>query len=247
VLHRFKADPEKYTLEDRSITCRGAWHLKTYDINEAGQVHTYIGYLANLPVEEQRYWRSFNEWPKGSISQRAFQIDILGEWSTIYDPLNHIKMKVRSLDENAPVWWKPRGEELMSAVRHPATESTLEWGNEILALDQLIVEGFLVAPLREMAERFGRKVEISWASLKVLQECLVGVGQTGDDAKSIIAPLQKLHALRSRLRGHGAVSARKEAEQSARSTFGSLREHFKAIAAQCDNSLEQIVKALKQG
>lgn len=28
VLHRFKADPEKYTLEDRSIGCRNAWYQK---------------------------------------------------------------------------------------------------------------------------------------------------------------------------------------------------------------------------
>ncbi|WP_155636014.1 hypothetical protein [Burkholderia stagnalis] len=42
VLHRFKADPEKYSLDDRSISCRNAWYLKSYDINEAGQVHAYI-------------------------------------------------------------------------------------------------------------------------------------------------------------------------------------------------------------
>jgi len=35
VLLRFKADPERFTLEDRRITCRNAWHLKTFDINEA--------------------------------------------------------------------------------------------------------------------------------------------------------------------------------------------------------------------
>jgi len=69
VLHRFKSDPEKYTLEDRSIHCRNAWSLKTYDINEAGQVHTYIGYLQLLPYEEQLYWKAFNEWPKASISK----------------------------------------------------------------------------------------------------------------------------------------------------------------------------------
>jgi len=67
-LHRFKADPEKYSLDDRSITCRNAWYLKSYDINEAGQVHAYIGDLARLPIEEQRYWQSFNEWSNGSIS-----------------------------------------------------------------------------------------------------------------------------------------------------------------------------------
>lgn len=109
VLLRFKSDPEKFTLEDRSITCRNAWHLKTYDINEAGQVHTYIGYLAKLPYEEQLYWQSFNEWPRGSISGRAFKTDILGEWDTAYDPLNALKHTIRRLDKSPPRWWKPRG------------------------------------------------------------------------------------------------------------------------------------------
>jgi hypothetical protein len=49
VLQKYKADSDKYRLEDRSIDCRGAWHLKTYDINEAGQVHTYVCYLRDLP------------------------------------------------------------------------------------------------------------------------------------------------------------------------------------------------------
>lgn len=94
VLHRFKADPEKYTLEDRSISCRNAWYLKTYDINEAGQVHSYIGYLADLPYEEQLYWQSFNEWPKGPISARAHETDIVGNWHQEYEPLGALKLKV---------------------------------------------------------------------------------------------------------------------------------------------------------
>jgi hypothetical protein len=56
VLRKYKADTEKYTLEERSISCRQAWHLETYDINEAGQVHTYLIYLSRLPYQEQLYW-----------------------------------------------------------------------------------------------------------------------------------------------------------------------------------------------
>jgi hypothetical protein len=44
VLAKYKSDSEKYRFEGRSISCRGAWHLQTYDINDAGQVHTYIVY-----------------------------------------------------------------------------------------------------------------------------------------------------------------------------------------------------------
>src|SRR5205823_5609716 len=87
VLHKYKADPEKYTVEQRSITCRNSWYLKTYDINEEGQVHTYICYLADLPYSEQQYWKLFNEWPKGPISARAYQTDFEGDFSTEPDPL----------------------------------------------------------------------------------------------------------------------------------------------------------------
>jgi len=52
VLIRYKNDPEKYRLTDRSISCRNSWHLDTYDINEKGQVHTYLRYLAKLPNKE---------------------------------------------------------------------------------------------------------------------------------------------------------------------------------------------------
>jgi hypothetical protein len=61
VLIKYKSDSEKYRLADRSITCRGAWYLKTYDTNEAGQVHTYIVYLRGLPHEEQLHWKAYNE------------------------------------------------------------------------------------------------------------------------------------------------------------------------------------------
>lgn len=159
VLHRFNADPEKYTLEDRSINCRNAWHLKTYDINDAGQVHTYIGYLADLPYEEQLYWQSFNEWPKGSISKRAFQTDIVGDWYLEHEPLDALKYTISLLDASPPAWWKKRGEELANAVRYPATDSVKEWAVEILALDQFLVEGFQTKPLRKLAGGGGRKFE----------------------------------------------------------------------------------------
>ena len=34
VLMKYKGNPEKYTLEHRSISARGGWYLKSYDVNE---------------------------------------------------------------------------------------------------------------------------------------------------------------------------------------------------------------------
>jgi len=243
VLMRFKNDPEKYDLQDRSISCRNAWHLKTYDINEAGQVHTYIGYLADLPYEEQCYWQSFNEWPKGPISARSYETDFLGAFSSEYDPLRTLKYRIRQLDENPPTWWKPRGEELSDAARYPATDSVSEWADEILALDQLLNEGFRPKALQKLAEDAGRTVDKQWKSLRLLQDYLEAQGQSADEARATMEPLAKLHGLRNPLKGHGSTNERKAAQKKARSEHGTLRAHFTAIAADCDKALEMILKA----
>lgn len=247
VLHRFKADPEKYSLDDRSISCRNAWYLKSYDINEAGQVHAYIGDLARLPIEEQRYWQSFNEWPKGTISRRAHENDILGKFSSEYDPLHLLKYKIGKLNAAPPDWWQPRGEAQMDAARYPATDSTLEWANEIMAFDQLLVEGFQLKPLRKLLEIKGKKAEANWASLRVIAEILVASGRTVDDAKALLTPLSRLHALRSILKAHSSIEEKNKEEQQARATHGTLRAHFKDLAGQCDKSFDTILLVLGAG
>lgn len=244
VLHRFKADPEKYALEDRSISCRNAWYLKSYDINEAGQVHAYIGDLADLPYEEQLYWQAFNEWPKGSISARAHQTDIMGDWYLEYEPLSALKYTVSLMDKESLAWWKPRGDVLSNAVRYPATDSSKEWGDEVLALDQYLVEGFLLKPLREIAEAGGRTVDQKWAPLRVLQEVLVVKGCSDEGAKSLVLPMQKLHALRTEVRGHATTDKKRKAESEARTNFGTLRAHFTQIVTDCERSLADILSRL---
>jgi hypothetical protein len=244
VLARFKNDPEKYDLQDRTIHCRNAWYLNTYDINEVGQVHTYIGYLAKLPYEEQCYWQSFNEWPKAPISKRAFENDIQGAWASEYDPLQSLKAKITRLDRMSVPWWNPRGTELSDAARYPATDSISEWGDEILALDQLIVEGFLHKPLQKLAEDAGRAIDKQWRSLRLLQDYLEAHGASTDDARETLRPLSTLHGLRSILKGHAAPTKRNTAAKQARTDHCTLRAHFKALAGECDQALTIIFHEL---
>jgi len=245
VLNRFKGDPEKYTLEDRSISCRGAWYLKSYDINEAGQVHAYIWDLSNLPYDEQLYWKAFNEWPKAPISERAHRTDIEGDWYTEYQPLDALKRKIRTLDKRKPAWWNPRGEELIDSVLAPTTDSPKEWGDEVMALDQCLVEGFLDKPLRKMVEEIGRDLEPNWRSLKLLYEILVGTSITAEDAKQILAPMRKLHELRNEIRGHATNEKKAVAIREARTTHGNFRSHFFHLAEGCDHALAAVMKALE--
>ena len=244
VLHKYKLDPEKYTINDRSISCRGAWHLQTYDINEAGQVHTYICYLAKLPYEEQLYWKSFNEWPKSNISRRAYQTDILGKFSTEDDPLAELKAQVQSLDSDPPDWWRPRGEALVEKVLGPATDTIEEWGNEILALDHLVVEGFDNKGLRSIITANDRAFEKEWGSLKLLEVVLSLTGHTEEQAKELVAPLKELHGLRNPAKAHGDPKGRQVAVASARKAHRTLRKHFQDLAGRVRNSIKQILSTL---
>jgi hypothetical protein len=226
---------------------RGAWHLNTYDVNEAGQVHTYLRYLAYLPYQEQLYWQSFNEWPKGFVSRRAFRTDFMGEWSTDYDPLHAVKRKVERLDEASPEWWKPRGREVARAVHYPVTGSEAEWAEAILALDQLVIEGFQDRPLKRIALGMRRTLENDWRSLKLMEECLVGKGAAEDEAKAAVDALRRVRQLRTTVKGHAAPPKKADAVKKAQTVYGSFRAHFEALAADCDDALGLVMARMEIG
>jgi hypothetical protein len=241
VLTKYKADPDKYDLADRSITCRNAWHLKTFDINEAGQVHTYIGYLQNLPFKEQQHWKLHNEWPKASISKRAYDTDFRGEYTSESDPLQSLRYMVSEMDRDPPTWWRARGAQVRDRVHYPVTTSSKEWADELLALDQMVVEGFVATELRKLAEASGVKFETSWQSLKLIQEIL----RTKDSltADQIAEPLKNLHHLRSKVSGHH-TGERARLEADALREHGSLAVHFRSLCARCQEAFERAVTTL---
>jgi hypothetical protein len=245
VLLKYKTDSNKYRLDGRSISCRGGWHLQTYDINDAGQVHTYVVYLRNLPYHEQLYWKSYNEAPKAPISNRAFTTDFQGNWDLDYDPLNSLNAIVGELDYNQVPWWTLRSEKLCQQLHYPVTSSADEWANEILYLDQLIVEGFETKWLRNKAQSLGRAPNVKFGSLRLLEECLIAIGFAVEDAKDLIAPLKEAHDLRSKIKGHasgeGAAAIRKQILKE----HGEYKEHFRVLCKRCDESMRTIAEALQ--
>ena len=243
VLQKYKNDQEKYTISYGSIECRGAWYLRSYDINKAGQVHAYIGDLADLPYDEQLYWKSFNERPKADISERAIQTDILGQFPTTVDHLENLKNIVVELDKRPPAWWKRRGGDLMNAVQVPVNDSASEWGSEILALDQLVVEGFQLQPLREIIKSNDGKFKAGWRSFKLIEVSLVLMGRTEDQAKDAVAPLQELHDVRN-LAAHGDSKGLQFAVKVARKNHDLLRNHFIAMSGRLVVALNEIISTL---
>jgi hypothetical protein len=237
VLQKYKADPDKYSLEHRSVSCRGGWCLQTYDVNEQGQVHTYLRYLGHLPYSEQLYWKSFNEAPKGTISRRAYENDILGAWTTVADPLDMLKALVRELDDSGLSWWKPRGDALLAVVHYPVSTSREEWANALLALDQLVVEGFIPSVLLRTANERGVKTEPGWKSLKILA-AMVSAASDAAKGADFLKPLRELNDLRSKVKGHATGAARDELSKTAIKEAGSLKQHFENLAGSCFASLK---------
>ena len=246
VLVKYKADSEKYQLQERSISCRGAWHLQTYDINSAGQVHTYLVYLRSLPYEEQVYWKSFNEAPKAPLSERAIATDFKGEWNLEYDPLRSVKEFCRQLDQRQVPFWTLRSEGLFNQVHYPVTSSPDEWANELLQLDKLVVEGFQVKWLRKRAAACGRTAKASAASITLVEECLVDLGFEDEDARNVVKPLRSLHTLRTKLKGHASDESATEIKRTAISGHGTYKAHFRVLCQECDEALRTINEAFDQ-
>ncbi len=244
VLSKYKPDSEKYHLDARFISCRGAWHLQTYDVNEAGQVHTYLVYLRNLPYEEQLYWRAYNEYPKGPISKRALATDFMGKWDLEYDPLDSLKHAVRKLHKMDVPWWKLRSDKLLDQVHYPVTTSPDEWANELLYLDQLVVEGFEESWLRREAQSLGCKPDSKFGSLKLMEQYLIALEVEEDRARKLIAPLQELHFLRTKLKGHAAGQEAVKIRGQKFSDYGSYKKHFEALCTECDESFQTITEIL---
>jgi len=240
VLLKYKSDREKYQLGHRSVSCRGAWDLRTFDINAEGQVHTYLVYLRSLPYEEQLHWKQYNEVPKGPISERAFKSDFNGEWSDDYDPLLSLKRKLGDLSAAKAPWWKLRSSDLTQKAHYPVTTSPDEWADEILHLDQLLVEGLDEKTLRA---RCG-ETDLRIRSLGLLERCLVQYGFDDERARDLVKPLKELHDLRSKVKGHASGSDAKALRQAAIKEHGSLREHYQALAQRCDESFAAITTAL---
>ena len=246
VLLKYKSDRDKYQLDDRSISCRGSWYLDTYDLNEAGQVHTYLIYLSHLSYEEQLHWKQYNEKPKASISKRAYATDFKGEWYDEYDPLYSLKHKLDELHRANVGWWTLRGKDALKKVLYPYTSSPDEWADEILNLDQLVVEGFEEKWLRQKAKELGRTPDLKLRELKLIEECLIGVGFEEDHAYKIMSPFHEVHNLRSVLKGHTAGSEAEEMKKEALKKFSSFNQHFKDLCARCDESLSVIIETFSK-
>lgn len=244
VLLKYKSDRDKYTVETRRIHCRATWTLRGYDINEAGQVHAYIGDLRNLPLSEQQHWLSHNERPKAGLSSRAITTDFHGQWTDEIDPLDTIKAKLRSWKEASTDWWKPTTEEAFDNVTTPSSSSRDEWAQAFMDLSQLVIEGFRIKPIRKAMDAAGVTYKANSQSI-ILLENLRSHNLGDDDKSSRLSALRSIQHIRSKVKGHSGSSEADSLAKSALREHGSYGSHFSAICTELDNELAIIEELLQ--
>ena len=228
VLLKYKGDRDKYTVGDRDVSCRAAWHMKGIDVNEAGQIHAYIVYLRDLPYTEQLHWLSFNEPPKTGISKRAVTTDFEGQFSNLPDSLQDILTTVRRWHDKKVAWWKLRDDKLLDRVNTPLTTSRDEWAEAFMDLAKLIVEGFETTPLRQKLDAAQVPYDKEKDRTIAMLEKLLNVGNTSGETKKLTG-LRTVQNLRSKAKGHAGGSEAEELAQQALMEHETFANHFKHV------------------
>lgn len=238
VLSKYKTDREKYTIKDREVSCRAAWHLRGYDVNEAGQVHAYICDLRALPYTEQLHWLAFNVEPQAGISERAIINDFQGDFVTFRHPREEVMSIVRRWRDRKVEWWKLRDSDLMDRANIPLTASKDEWAEAVMDLTKLVVEGFETKPLRQRLDRLSVEYTDSDRTLALLEK-LLNVGRHRDEHMKL-SGLREAQWLRSKLQGHARGTEAAQAAKDAIANFGSFKDHFSDLCTRIAAELQTI-------
>ena len=210
VLDKYKQNPDKYEMSERSVYCRGGWHLETYDINEYNQVHTYAIYLSRLPYAEQLHWLQYNVKPKDGVSKRAFRTDFEGNFPESRSELEELKaallnlesIKVSGLEGHL---WAPKGgswENASKGLHLVHTENPNQWHDFVIALANTVNEGFQKKILAKIASSFGNN-DNTLGSLGLIK-FILNANDRNDLIEEAHAELNELQQKRSQGKAHGA-------------------------------------------
>ncbi|BBB48881.1 hypothetical protein [Pelolinea submarina] len=240
VLSKYKADKEKYTIDERQITCRGSWYLKGIDVNDAGQIHTYICYLRDLPYKEQLHWLSHNEEPKANISERAYLSDFKAEWVQVSSSFQKILQIIERWQSEGCVWWKIRNLNLLKDLSQPLTDSRDEWAESFMDLSKLIIEGFQVKIIREKLDKLLINYEENEKSIVLLEKIINSNNTQSEERK--LEGLRTVQLIRSKVKGHSSGSEAEQLADNALKDHGSFREHFQFVCSLLVDELQLIEK-----
>lgn len=206
VLQKYYDDHERYEVQEGYVQARGSWGMQLDNDNANGVVSAWLGDLGrDLPLSEQRHWRSFNILPaKGGVGETAFRRQILGQWVGSTSPGHRFKQLYEALNA---AWSQHFGwplflplhagdRHVLASVRLPLGQTDGEFDTQLVNLAKLLVDSLNEAEFIELVGK-GEKGE---KGIGKFERYLESVGVA--DPTAIAQVLRSIQGLRSRGAAH---------------------------------------------
>jgi hypothetical protein len=242
VLNKYRNDPDKYTLHERHIDCKG-WWLKSYDINDEGLVHVYMVDIAKLPYEEQLYWKSYNvgvphSGRLGGISERAWTTDFEGkfpEGETLHQQLTRV---VSELIQHQ--FWNIDARSLLNAS---IDENSKTWGASVAGLYNVFIHRMQENKIKQaLIADYGEK-ESDIKQLKSIALLKKLFGHKGLDVKNLQV-LDEVRNIRNACDSHTNQAERNKLIDAAKTEHSSLQKHYESLVKRLLQTMTELQNVL---
>lgn len=233
VLARYKFDSEKYTFEDNMIDCREIWSLE-YIINSENQIMVNMDHLLNLPDDEQKYWNSFNEKPKGKLPLNYYSHPL----HSLKKNLEKLERTYINIDCNKFNIWKLKSLKPTiepKNLNYVVTDSKNEWEYQIRVLSQILIEGLEPKVIKKLAKKL-ECYDSELRPIKQLKKCLETKKILKSDINIIILPLIELNKYRSTIVAHNTTKDYPDVD---------LKENYRNLLEKCSNSIKKLSEIIE--
>lgn len=146
VLDKYYGNPEKYSVNDGSVSCNGLWSLRM-DNSHNNIVAVFLGDLGHLSNDEQKYWKLYNI-SDGKISASSFKRNFMAEFCDPDSADLFFKQAFKMFQEN---WHKHFGwylflplkkgdEHFFDTLRIPTKESQQEFDGLVQSITKIMID-----------------------------------------------------------------------------------------------------------
>jgi hypothetical protein len=159
VMTKYYANTDLYTVEDGLLRCAGLWYVRI-DNDHPDCVMVLLGDLGrDLPLEERKYWRTFNIPPDGrKMSVANFKRSFMVEHADPREPEHRFQSAYGHLvepSEEAVVWpillpLTREDQHHVKALHIPITTTQAEFDLQVLGLTKAIIDSLNEARLKEL-------------------------------------------------------------------------------------------------
>ena len=218
VLEKYYENTDKYSVEPEIIRCGEKWTL-SFNINEAGLVHVYLGDLAKIPDNEKHHWKQYNVAPEGKISDVSYKRDFLAEPADTEDIIHILKNTYQQTNE---LWKECFSFNLFHPLREgdqscfeslmvPPTDLQLKFDRQILSLSKIFPDSLNKSALlktmnideEDIKKMLNIPNESTIGSIKVFQAFLIRTLDFDiEESEKLVFPLTKTQTLRSYSAAH---------------------------------------------